>query len=82
MGRWQLLFEDWQTHRVMALETDSHIPPLENMTGLDSPQSGDISLVPLPPIYETEGDAPLMIELLIPTMTDPLNIKELVTKLP
>ena len=82
MGQCRYPFKYWQRHRVMALGTNSPIPSPDNLTGLNFPSSRGFSFVPFPPISETQGDASLTIEPLIPTMPAPLKLEDPVTELP
>ena len=81
MGQWRFYFEDWQTHRVTTLVTDSPIISPDNMNGLYFPLSIVISFLPLPPISETEGDVSLTIEPLIPCFLAPLKLEDPSAKL-
>jgi hypothetical protein len=76
MGQWRFLFEDWQTQNVNT--KGSPLPSPDNLTGLDSPSSEGLSIVPLLPVSETADDASLAVEPLatIPTIPAPLKFEE------
>jgi hypothetical protein len=80
MGQWRFLFEDWQTHIVNT--KGSPLPSPDNPTGLDSPSSEGLSIVPLLPVSETADDASLTVEPLatIPNIPAPLQFEEPVTE--